>query len=507
MPRGRLGLCLFAACLALAAPPSKVPKVWDEAALARWLTPLAGLNARPTHLSEAEYYSLPVENLRSYPVYFPDREPPGYWEKLQHLGPQSLIEPEKLKTEADWIAAGERVFEEADHFNLRIFDPILVAQVRARGFLLAQGTVPFPDGTLDLLRWVPTPRGIALSVPGCAGCHVLHRADGTQIIGAPSLAEVSRIRPYKYRGVSARFLEPRVHALTGAPPFTMGGPFEMWLYQAYGAPWILNDPNARLKNFTRAEYDAFVSAARYGGAITRWNGSILYPAKIPDLIGIKERRYIDHTATHLHREIGDLMRYAAQVSFAEMTDFGSYHMLSPETKRIGARLPDEALYALALYIYSLKPPRNPNPFDQRAQAGQKIFRREGCPMCHTPPLYTNNKITLARGFARPQDAPVSLDILPVSVGTDPGLALATRKGTGYYKVPSLQGVWYRGHYLHDGSAASLEEMFDPDRLKETHVPEGWSPPGTKTRAIPGHPFGLGLKPEERKQLLAFLRTL
>lgn len=128
-------------------------------------------------------------------------------------------------------------------------------------------------------------------------------------------------------------------------------------------------------------------------------------------------------------------------------------------------------------------------------------------MCHTPPLYTNNKITLARGFARPQDAPVSLDILPVSVGTDPGLALATRKGTGYYKVPSLQGVWYRGHYLHDGSAASLEEMFDPDRLKETHVPEGWSPPGTKTRAIPGHPFGLGLKPEERKQLLAFLRTL
>jgi hypothetical protein len=98
-------------------------------------------------------------------------------------------------------------------------------------------------------------------------------------------------------------------------------------------------------------------------------------------------------------------------------------------------------------------------------------------------------------------------VLPISVGTDPGLALATRKGTGYYKVPSLKGVWYRGHYLHDGSAASLEEMFDPGRLKNTHVPGGWNPPGVKTRAIKGHEFGLKITPSEREQLLAFLRTL
>jgi hypothetical protein len=114
---------------------------------------------------------------------------------------------------------------------------------------------------------------------------------------------------------------------------------------------------------------------------------------------------------------------------------------------------------------------------------------------------------LAQGFAPPKDVPATLDILPVSVGTDSGLALGTRKGTGYYKVPSLKGVWYRGHYLHDGSVASLEEMFDPDRLLETHEPGGWSPPGTTARAIKGHEFGLNLKPEERGQLLAFLRTL
>ena len=49
-------------------------------------------------------------------------------------------------------------------------------------------------------------------------------------------------------------------------------------------------------------------------------------------------------------------------------------------------------------------------------------------------------------------------------------------------------------------------MFDPDRLKDAHVP-GWSLPGTTTRAIKGHEFGLRLSASEREQLIAFLRTL
>ena len=97
------------------AAASKIPKVWDEAALADWATPVAGLNLRPTNLSANEYYAMSVENLRTYPVYFPGREPAGYWEMLQRVGPKPLIEPEKLTTEADWIAAGQRVFDEADH--------------------------------------------------------------------------------------------------------------------------------------------------------------------------------------------------------------------------------------------------------------------------------------------------------------------------------------------------------------------------------------------------------
>ena len=41
------------------------------------------------------------------------------------------------------------------------------------------------------------------------------------------------------------------------------------------------------------------------------------------------------------------------------------------------------------------------------------------------------------------------------VGTDPGLALRTRKGTGFYKIPSLRGVWYRPRLLHDASVTTL----------------------------------------------------
>jgi hypothetical protein len=165
------------------------------------------------------------------------------------------------------------------------------------------------------------------------------------------------------------------------------------------------------------------------------------------------------------------------------------------------------LFALATYLHSLTPPPNPNRFDQTAALGQKIFEREGCPTCHVPPLYTNNKLTLASGFTPPPALEKSLDIVKISLGTDPALALKTRKGTGFYKVPSLKGVWYRGLYLHDGSVSSLEDMFDPRRLSPEYVPSGFKGYNVIQRAVPGHTFGLGLSPAEKSALLAFLRTL
>ena len=79
-----------------------VPKTWDDRALADWATPVAGLNVRPGHFSDCEYYAAPVENLRRYPVYAPDREPAGYWESLQKKKPEPLIDPGMTRTDADW---------------------------------------------------------------------------------------------------------------------------------------------------------------------------------------------------------------------------------------------------------------------------------------------------------------------------------------------------------------------------------------------------------------------
>jgi len=171
------------------------------------------------------------------------------------------------------------------------------------------------------------------------------------------------------------------------------------------------------------------------------------------------------------------------------------------------RYSDEQAYALALYIYSLKPPPNLNQFDETAAQGQKVFGREGCAACHTPPLYTNNKLTLAGDFQPPADHRKKYDILDVRVGTDPRSSMLPMRGTGYYKVPSLKGVWYRGPLEHNGSVATLEDWFDERRLRQDYVPTGFVGYGLRTRAVTGHEFGLRLPAGEKMALIAFLKTL
>jgi hypothetical protein len=237
---------------------------------------------------------------------------------------------------------------------------------------------------------------------------------------------------------------------------------------------------------------------------------------VPDLIGVKDRKYLDHTGLQLQRSIADLMRYAALnqgvdflASFNGFIPAGGpqFNRLPPPGDFRGQRYSDEQLYALALFVYSLRPPPNPNRFDASARHGKAVFQREGCAECHTPPLYTKNALTPAPGFTVPADHRKRYAILPVSVGTDPNLTMNTRRGTGYYKVPSLKGVWYRGMFEHSGSVATLEDWFDPRRLRDDYVPTGFKGYGAKTRAVPGHPFGLDLSLEDKKALLAFLRTL
>jgi hypothetical protein len=234
---------------------------------------------------------------------------------------------------------------------------------------------------------------------------------------------------------------------------------------------------------------------------------------VPDLIGVRERRYLDHTGHVRQLGIGDLMRYsAANQGLSSLARFGEARpgerargaLPDPATR---SRYGDEQLYALARYLYALEPPRNPNRAGALAERGKRVFERSGCATCHTPPLYTNNMLTPVEGFTPSEEDRRRFDVMSIGVGTDPGLALRTRRGTGYYKVPSLKGVWYRGPFEHSGSVASLEDWFDPGRLRDDYVPTGFRGPGVERRAVPGHRFGLDLSAEDRRALIAFLKTL
>src|SRR5260370_18903835 len=193
----------------------------------------------------------------------------------------------------------------------------------------------------------------------------------------------------------------------------------------FGAPWIQADPS-ELMSLSE------IAAARGAippGVAPREGTSLRYAVQVPDLIGGKDRRYLDHTGLVRHRSIGDLMRYAALNQDTQLlSHYGDFipggsdfrELPDPLTK---SRYSDEQLYALALYLYSLTPPPNPNKFDSVAARGQKVFQREVCGGCHTPPLYPNNKLTPAEGFQVPEQIPAKSDIMPFTVSTATSQAL------------------------------------------------------------------------------------
>jgi hypothetical protein len=286
----------------------------------------------------------------------------------------------------------------------------------------------------------------------------------------------------------------------------------------FGIPWQRSDPLEALAPVTVQKY-IDLSHAIPPGVLARTGTSPLLPVQIPDLIGVRERRYLDRTGQMRHRDLADLMRYAALNQGGELlTSYGGFVPAADQAgvapQNTKERYSDEQLYALAKYLYSLTPPPG-NPYRPRTDAqrarvsqGKAVFERLHCGVCHRPPLYTNNRLTPVIGFEVPTAHLSAYNIQESSLGTDPGLSLKTRRGTGYYKVPSLLGVWYRGPFEHNGSVATLEDWFDARRLADDYVPTGWKgPPGTEHRAVKGHLYGLNLPASDREALIAFLRTL
>src|SRR5947209_1399293 len=98
-----------------AAYETAIPKTWDEQALADLQVPLADSSRNPHDISADDYYRIPVRPIyKSYPKYDPDHEPRGYLAWLRRQEPVVLWDDgahrPRLVTEADWIKAGELVF-------------------------------------------------------------------------------------------------------------------------------------------------------------------------------------------------------------------------------------------------------------------------------------------------------------------------------------------------------------------------------------------------------------
>jgi mono/diheme cytochrome c family protein len=177
------------------------------------------------------------------------------------------------------------------------------------------------------------------------------------------------------------------------------------------------------------------------------------PVAIPDLWGLREQRWLTQAGTIRHESpLALAIRQETQ-----LTD--SNHAL--------VRPPRELAWALAMYVYSLKPLAHeaaPQP------KGAALFT-EHCARCHSNAAYGGNAIAVA------------------SIGTDPALATGKGRGTGKYRVPVLIDVRNGAPYLHHGAVASLDELLSPARTE------------------PGHHLGTKLSADDRAALIAFLDTL
>ena len=474
---------ILAGWLARSGNAAEVPRTWRQPAVDTLETPLANSKYSPVHISEEAYYKIPERVIyKSYQVYRPGREPAGYMEWLK------TREPEIVSFDgSDWVAAGEAVFNAPTSFTPMFFSAEDLLDPK---FYERSGMPVAKDGSIPFARWVVRRKGVVdLGSMGCATCHTRVLPDGTVVAGAqgnnPNDRQGANLLRSGVRFVGPAKLLERVQGFA----------------RQFELPWVKDDPNRRVRDFT---LDDFIAAGEAipAGVSARANTSMLLPPQTPDLIGVRERKYLDHTGLIRHREVGDLMRYSSLAqdvfSASRYSDVADAHGIPV------VRYSDAQLYALAQFLYSLRPPINPNVASESSKRGEKNFQKEGCGRCHTAPLYTNNKLAPVDGFS---PAIPNKDAMKEGVGTDSRYALASRKGTGYYKVPSLKGVWYRGPFGHDGAAATLEEWLDPARLNAAHVPGGFKGADGKNRSIPGHPFGLRLSVEERKDLINFLKTL
>jgi YVTN family beta-propeller protein len=119
---------------------------------------------------------------------------------------------------------------------------------------------------------------------------------------------------------------------------------------------------------------------------------------------------------------------------------------------------------LTQYLITLQAPENPYRFDaETVERGKQVFDEQDCASCHVGPAATD------------------LQLHDVGTGTGAG----ERRGTAF-DTPSLRWLWLSAPYFHDGSAQTLQAVFER--------------PGT-------HQLIFSVPPEDIDALAAYLMTL
>lgn len=480
----------------------EIPKTWDEQKLHSGHLPLVDTSIHVKPVTEEYYYRIPERVMyKTYPMYMPGYEPKGYYERLRKQDPVIIFDPKSLQTEGDWIKAGEKIFDVPTGFIP--VDSAFINQLLSIANNWKKIGVPLTkEGIIPFLSVVVKEKGVLhLGILSCGMCHTKVMPDGDLLKGAQGNYPFDRDLPILFS------YDPNGDDTIST--FT-----KEIFYALFAAPWI-KEKNQEIWGQPVNEYKKIIKdlQASIPGVIHRHGTTYGYPVSVPDLFNIKDRKYFDRTGLILHRDIGDLMRYASLNQETDfLNDYGGFFPVKrpiyPEKGDTITRFSDAQLYALSKFIYSLKTPQNPNPPPiELVRQGEKIFVEEDCITCHTPPFYSSRKLTPALHFTPPKEHLKKYDIYEESLETDPGLALYTRRGTGYYKVPSLIGAWNRTGFLHSGYLATLEDMFNIKRLDEDYVPTGYKPSYVKTMAVRGHKYGLSLNDDDKKALIAFIRSL
>jgi CxxC motif-containing protein (DUF1111 family) len=125
--------------------------------------------------------------------------------------------------------------------------------------------------------------------------------------------------------------------------------------------------------------------------------------------------------------------------------------------------------------------------DAVTQAGERVFAAIGCTSCHVPTLTTD--VSSHPAFHR---QPVALfsDLLLHDVGTGDGIRQGAAEPSEI-RTPALWGIRFRRPLLHDGSAATIADAVERHGGEAELARRGYE----------------RLSPQEREQLLAFLRSL